>query len=119
MFKISRGVLQGDILSPLFFILTLEYILRMHDTTHSKGVNLGGSRIHTLGYADDLALTDNGNATGRNPIASTSERTTSIAAVSRERADMKVKITKTKVMYVRAQDPGGVGHFKGRGFRYM
>ena len=88
--KISRGVLQGDILSPLFFILALEYILRMHDTAHSKGVNLGGSRIHTLGYADDLTLTDNGNgnATG---IASASERATSIAAGSRERADMQRK----------------------------
>ena len=102
VFKIRRGVLQGDILSPLFFILALEYILRLHDTTHSKGVNLGGSRIHTLGYADDLALTDNGNATG---IASASERATNIAAGSRERADMQVKITKTKVMHVRAQDP--------------
>ena len=30
-FRINRGVLQGDITSPLYFILALELILRKHD----------------------------------------------------------------------------------------
>ena len=64
VFSIKRGVLQGDIMSPLLFILGLEHILRMHDTSPQKGVSLGSTRIHTLGYADDLVLTDKGDTTG-------------------------------------------------------
>ena len=38
-FQINRGVLQGDIISPLFFILALEVILRRHDPAiHGQGV---------------------------------------------------------------------------------
>ena len=46
-FRIRRGVLQGDIMSPLLFILALEFILRKHDRLHAKGVQLGAKRIHT------------------------------------------------------------------------
>ena len=105
VFPINRGVLQGDIMSPLFFILALEYILRMHDNTRGKGAPLSSTpptRVHTLGYADDLALTDTGNAAGN---ARATARASEIAAGSRTDADMKVKIVKTKVLHVRPQDP--------------
>ena len=36
IFKIDRGVIQGDITSPLYFILTLEIILRTHDNDAGK-----------------------------------------------------------------------------------
>ena len=36
-FAISRGVVQGDIVSPLYFILALELILRRHDAMVDKG----------------------------------------------------------------------------------
>ena len=64
VFAIARGVLQGDIMSPLLFILALEHILRLHDNANGKGVTLGSTCVHTLGYADDLALTDHGDAEG-------------------------------------------------------
>ena len=57
-FPIKRGVVQGDITSPLYFILALELILRTHDNNRDKGVLFGGRRICTLGYADDAALLD-------------------------------------------------------------
>ena len=57
-FAINRGVIQGDILSPLYFILALELILRRHDDIAGKGVDFGGERLHTLGYADDADLLD-------------------------------------------------------------
>ena len=38
VFSIMRGVLQGDIMSPLLFILALEHILREHDKGNAKGV---------------------------------------------------------------------------------
>ena len=104
-FPIKRGVLQGDIMSPLFFILALEYILRLHDNTQGKGVSLSSTpptRVSTLGYADDLALTDEGGKVGTDR---TTSRVTEIAGGSRERADMEVKIVKTKILHVCPQDP--------------
>ena len=74
----------------------------MHDNANGKGVPLGSSRVHTLGYADDLALTDDGDADGINMAT---ERATAIGSGSRNRADMNVKIVKTKILHVRAQDP--------------
>ena len=58
-FRIRRGVLQGDVTSPIYFILALEYVLRLHDTC-TDGVSLLEVIVHTLGYADDLALTNKG-----------------------------------------------------------
>ena len=103
-FRIKRGVLQGDIMSPLFFIIALEFILRKYDNVDGKGVSLGSTRIHTLAYADDLALTDEGDTEG---VHRATTRATSISTGSRCEADMKVKIVKTKVLHVRAQDPVG------------
>ena len=37
-FPIHRGVVQGDITSPMYFILALELILRTHDARPDKGV---------------------------------------------------------------------------------
>ena len=52
-FPIRRGVLQGDITSPVYFILALDAILRIHDIHPDKGVPFGDRVVHTLGYADD------------------------------------------------------------------
>ena len=63
-------------LSPLYFILALELILKDHDTNPDKGVNFGGKTLHTLGYADDAALVDGS-------INVSTERVTAIAQGSR------------------------------------
>ena len=60
VFPIRRGVLQGDILSPLFFILALTLILRKHDDLVNKGVPLVQTIVHTLTYADDAAQVNGG-----------------------------------------------------------
>ena len=53
-FPINRGVLQGDVTSPLFFIMTLELILRRHAVvTENKGAPLADIFAHLLGYADE------------------------------------------------------------------
>ena len=39
-FKVRRGVIQGDIISPIFFILTMEQIFRVHDPS-AEGVSVG------------------------------------------------------------------------------
>ena len=50
-FQIRRGVVQGDVTSPLYFILALELILRRHDSLPDKGVPMAHTMVHTLGYA--------------------------------------------------------------------
>ena len=99
-FTIDRGVIQGDIVSPLYFILALELILKRHDNaaplTVAKGVTFGGKRVHTLGYADDAALLDDN-------IQTATTRVTKISAGSKRDADMKISIPKTEVMHVQEQ----------------
>ena len=92
-FPVRRGVVQGDITSPLYFILALELILKTHDNMPNKGVLFGALRVSTLGYADDAALLDN-------ELATASKRVTAIAQGSRRDADMEISIPKTEVMHV-------------------
>ena len=96
-FRIDRGVVQGDITSPLYFILALELILKKHDTHEGKGVQLGDQLVHTLGYADDAALLDNN-------IQVASRRVNAIASGSKADADMCINVGKTEFMHVRKQD---------------
>ena len=84
---------QGDITSPIYFILALELILELHDRHPNKGINLGDTRIHTLGYADDAALLDY-------DIGTASSRVTTISQGSRQDADMVISVPKTKGMHV-------------------
>ena len=95
-FPVRRGVIQGDITSPIYFIIALECILRSCDNIPGKGVPFGGKCLHTLGYADDAALID-----GSNEMAS--KRVSSIAAGSKDLADMEINITKTESMHVKRQ----------------
>ena len=95
-FPIRRGVVQGDITSPLYFIIALEAILRKHDRHQHKGVSFGGTTVATLGYADDAALLD------KDPKVA-SERVTAISHGSEVDADMKISIPKTKCMHIMSQ----------------
>ena len=65
LFDINSGVLQGDTLAPLLFIITLDYVLRTSIDLHKYlGLTLQKSRgrryptvtISDEDYADDLAL---------------------------------------------------------------
>ena len=98
-FPIRRGVIQGDITSPLYFILALDLILREHDVMQDKGIIFGGERVHTLGYADDAALLDN-------RLKTATARVTAISQGSKRDADMTINIKKTEVMHVK--EPGRV-----------
>ena len=100
-FPIRRGVLQGDITSPLYFILALELILRKFDTRQDKGIPFMDIMLHTLGYADDLALLEEGDATG---VSRLSDRVTKVSKGSRKVADMCISIPKTMTLHVRVQD---------------
>ena len=100
-FTINRGVVQGDITSPLYFILALELILRRHDQFPDKGVTFGEVLLHTLGYADDAALIDYGDEDG---VSMATLRMTAITQGSKDDADMDISMPKTKVTHVQTQE---------------
>ena len=95
-FDIKRGVLQGDIFSPVAFILGLWRIFCLHDTPNA-GVTVGQPpntvRVSKLEYADDASLLDD-------PPVRASDRISSIATGSEEDAAMSVSIEKTKAMHI-------------------
>ena len=97
-FKLRRGVVQGDIISPWLFILALDQLIKTQDT-EGQGVSVG--EIHSLkvlGYADDAAMLER----------TTEEMTcrlTNFADKSNALADMKVKLNKTFSQIVQEQDP--------------
>ena len=69
-FNIERGVLQGDIFSPVCFIAGLDRIFRLYDQVNpdmTVGKGAHTVRMAKFEYADDAALIDEdaGQATAR------------------------------------------------------
>ena len=95
-FNISRGVLQGDIFSPVAFIAGLWRIFATHDSPNA-GIVLGTAphtvKVSSLEYADDAGLLD---AT----VTEASTRMTAISLGSREDAAMIISVPKTKAMHI-------------------
>lgn len=56
----SRGVRQGDPLSPLLFLMVLDSVLQR--LPHHLGYPIEGRRVSHLAYADDLVLLSNNHA---------------------------------------------------------
>ena len=96
IFNIGRGVVQGDIVSPVLFILALDQLIQLYDKS-GKGVACGEELIvRVLGYADDAALADE-------KIEDMSERLTTLADASVHHADMTVRLDKTFTHHVQEQ----------------
>ena len=56
-FQIGKGVCQGCILSPCFFNLYTEYIMRNAGLEETQaGIKIAGRNINNLRYADDTTL---------------------------------------------------------------
>ena len=104
-FEIGRGVIQGDIISPVLFILALDQIMQKYDQggpgkggARGKGLKCGRMlRLKVLGYADDAALVDG-------TVESMSTRLTTIGDSSLEHADMKINASKTFSQHVHERE---------------
>ena len=84
----GRGVIQGNIMSPVLFILALEQIIQQYDV-QEEGMKCGKIlRIKVFGYADDLALV-------YTMVEQMTTRLTAITNTSKEQADMTVNMSKT------------------------
>ena len=56
-FQIGKGVCQGHILSPCFFNLYAEYIMRNAELDEAQaGIKIARRNINNLRYADDTTL---------------------------------------------------------------
>ena len=86
-FEIQVGVLQGDTLAPLLFILALDYVLRMSaDNDRNLGFTLQRSvgrryppkTITDADYADDLALLSDNHEKAQKLLHALEQHTASI-----------------------------------------
>ena len=56
-FQLGKGVCQGCILSPCFFNLYAEYIMRNVGLDEAQaGIKIAGRNINNFRYADDTTL---------------------------------------------------------------
>ena len=95
-FNIERGVLQGDIFSPVCFIAGLDRIFRLHDQVNpgmTVGTGANNVRMSKFEYADDAALIDE-------DAKQATARVTSLAIGSLEDAAMIISAKKSKVMHI-------------------
>ena len=101
LFDIARGVLQGDVFSPVAFIIGLWLIFKRHDLPNS-GITVGKApfqvHISNLEYADDAGLIDD-------TVAVSSERLTSVSDGSISDAAMSISLEKTKSMPIHEKVP--------------
>ena len=88
--QIGKGVHQGWILSPCFFNLYAEYIMRNPGLEEAQGgIKIAGRNINNLRYADDSTLMEE------------SEELKSLLMKVKEeskKVDLKLNIQKTKIM---------------------
>ena len=87
--EVPRGVIQGDIISPILFILAMEQLFLTHDPLPT-GTRVGKYlHVGVLGYAGDATIVSIS-------ADSLSQRLTSISAGSKADADMNINIEKRK-----------------------
>ena len=89
--NIRRGVIQGDIPSPICFLVALDKLLKDHGISLTQNLMLS-----ELVYADDYPLpyTDGRIAT---------QRLTILEAHTKTEAGMTISIPKTKVQHIKVQ----------------
>ena len=91
-FNVSVGLRQGCVLSPLLFIVYMNWIEKQSQV--DEGITIGTSRVNRLLFADDLALL----ATSEGNLQHALDRFVGTAC---DKAGMKISIGKTEVLHLR------------------
>ena len=89
-FQIGKGAHQGCILSPCFFKLCVDYIMRNAGLEEAQaGIKIAGRNINNLRYADDTTL-----------MAESEELKSLLMKVNEEseKVGLKLNIQKSKIM---------------------
>ena len=90
-FQIGKGVCQGCILSPCFFNLYAEYIMRNSGLEEAQaGIKIAGRNINNLRYADDTTLMAESEEELKRLLMKVKEES--------EKVGLKLNIQKTKIM---------------------
>ena len=92
---IRRGVIQGDIPSPVCFLVVLDKLLKNHGQL-DMGISISNLMISELDYADDCALPSPDSATA-------SARLTNLDTNAQSEAGMEISIPKTKAQHIMKQ----------------
>ena len=89
--QIRKGVHQGCILSPCFFNLYAEYILRNAGLDKAQaGIKIAWRNINNLRYADDTTIMAESEEELKRLLMKVKEES--------EKVDLKLNIQKTKIM---------------------
>ena len=123
-FSTTSGVLQGDTLAPLLFLVVIDYVLRrcLDEADSFVLAPRRSSRLPTillpaLAYADDIALLC------RDPSAA--QRAVIRLCTESERVGLRVNAQKTEVLHIGFPDapnlvlPSGESISKCQDFRYL
>ena len=97
-FKITTGVLQGDVLAPSLFIIVLDYVMKKSESDFGFVTHLRKSQRHLerklndLDYADDIALLEQSFVGAQNQLNETSK--------SAKEVGLDINVAKTKSIII-------------------
>ena len=92
--SIRRGAIQGDIPSPVYFLVALDKLLKNHGRIEESGIPIApGLTLVDLAYADDAGLADTN-------VTKASTRITNLDTKGREEAGMTISVPKTKNQHI-------------------
>ena len=95
-FQVETGVRQGCIISPLLFLLVIDYVMRKATADKPRGLVWGlFQRLEDSDFADDIALLSHTHS-------DIQEKTERVAETSKK-VGLKIHVQKTKLMKTKAK----------------
>ena len=90
---VRRGAIQGDIPSPVIFLVALDRLLKEHGGLNTGIMVTEELLLSDLEFADDAALPNEDTDTASNRLTHLDEK-------AREEAGMSISVPKTKVQHI-------------------